>query len=344
MSQNSSTHPIALDSPEPQDSLPLNLEALDATEFSVEAETDDSAVEVYAEQLMDELFEDVDRVLDRGGQLPAEPIAPEFVSLQPISLPPLALPPVLTVRPSALETVDEADLETITAEAIEEAEQRRRLSTSFDGLLMAAACVSLLATGIVWFALQHRLQQQTAMPVATAPVAEGTQADRQFLDYVQRSLERIERDATASQTTPAQPPVAVAGATPPSPTASAPPTVLERIYIPVYQPPQLFNQVPNTAQAPASAPAASPAAPSPAASENLAAVPNIASDAAHVLIGVLELGERSAALFEVNGTPQRVYIGENIAGSGWTLVSIANQEAIIRRNGEVRSIYIGQQF
>jgi Tfp pilus assembly protein PilP len=64
----------------------------------------------------------------------------------------------------------------------------------------------------------------------------------------------------------------------------------------------------------------------------------------HVLVGVLELGDRSAALFDINGVSQRVYIGERIGNAGWTLVSVSSQEVVIRRNGEVRSIYIGQSF
>jgi Tfp pilus assembly protein PilP len=64
----------------------------------------------------------------------------------------------------------------------------------------------------------------------------------------------------------------------------------------------------------------------------------------HTLLGVLELGERSAALFEIQGVPQRVYIGERIGDSGWSLVSVANEEAVVRRNGEVRTLYIGQNF
>lgn len=64
----------------------------------------------------------------------------------------------------------------------------------------------------------------------------------------------------------------------------------------------------------------------------------------HVLEGLLELGEQSAALFKVNGITRRIQIGENIGASGWTLVDVANGEAIIRRNGEVRSIFAGQKF
>jgi type II secretory pathway component PulC len=64
----------------------------------------------------------------------------------------------------------------------------------------------------------------------------------------------------------------------------------------------------------------------------------------HVLEGLLELGEQSAALFKVNGVSRRIQKGESIGASGWTLVDVANGEAIIRRNGEVRSIFAGQKF
>ncbi len=74
--------------------------------------------------------------------------------------------------------------------------------------------------------------------------------------------------------------------------------------------------------------------------EKVASVPA----SSHVLEGLLELGEQSAALFKVNGVTRRIKLGENIGASGWTLVDVANGEAIIRRNGEVRSIFAGQKF
>jgi hypothetical protein len=37
-------------------------------------------------------------------------------------------------------------------------------------------------------------------------------------------------------------------------------------------------------------------------------------------------------------------MGESIGSSGWTLVDVSNGEAVIRRNGEVRSIYAGQKL
>jgi len=80
--------------------------------------------------------------------------------------------------------------------------------------------------------------------------------------------------------------------------------------------------------------------PSPVA----AIVPNVDLSETHALIGLLELGDRSAALLEVNGVPQRIQVGERIGASGWKIMSISNQTAIIQRNSEVRSIYVGQQF
>ena len=64
----------------------------------------------------------------------------------------------------------------------------------------------------------------------------------------------------------------------------------------------------------------------------------------HTLEGLLELGNKSAALFQIDGVSRRVNIGESIGSSGWTLVEVNNGEAIVRRNGEVRSIYTGQKL
>jgi len=62
------------------------------------------------------------------------------------------------------------------------------------------------------------------------------------------------------------------------------------------------------------------------------------------LEGLLELGNKSVALFKVDGISRRINLGENIGATGWTLVEVSNGEAIVRRNGEVRSIYTGQKL
>lgn len=62
------------------------------------------------------------------------------------------------------------------------------------------------------------------------------------------------------------------------------------------------------------------------------------------LEGLLELGDKSAALFKVDGVTRRIAVGESIGSSGWTLVEVSKGEAVVRRNGEVRSIYTGQNL
>ena len=47
----------------------------------------------------------------------------------------------------------------------------------------------------------------------------------------------------------------------------------------------------------------------------------------HTLEGLLELGDKSAALFKVDGVTRRIDIGESIGSSGWTLVEVSKGEA-----------------
>ena len=145
-----------------------------------------------------------------------------------------------------------------------------------------------------------------------------------------------------SVTTP-PPPTSVAKL-PPPPAATTP---LPQNPPPL--PPQKTSPVPSPPP-PASAPVKIAVTPvekgvkkTPTTIENAPSVTPLA-ETQHTLNGLLEDGERSAALFDLNGITQRVKLGEEIGASGWTLVEVANQKALIRRNGEVRAIYAGQKF
>ncbi|MDJ0774640.1 MAG: hypothetical protein QNJ49_14660 [Mastigocoleus sp. MO_167.B18] len=69
-----------------------------------------------------------------------------------------------------------------------------------------------------------------------------------------------------------------------------------------------------------------------------------AAKPSHELLGVMDLGEKSAALFKIQGITRRIHKGESIGSSGWTLVDVSNNEIVVRRNGEVRSIQTGQKI
>lgn len=151
-----------------------------------------------------------------------------------------------------------------------------------------------------------------------------------------------------AQETPAPAPAATQTPNPepaptPTPTQPARPvTVQPQAAAP---PPPVPQPAPPTAEeAPGNNGVAEPAAeesePVPAAAASSSSVSGIK----HQLVGILELGDRSVALFEVDGVPRRVNIGETIGSSGWSLVEVKDGEAVVRRNGEVRSIYTGQSL
>ncbi|MBD0392869.1 MAG: hypothetical protein ICV52_03065 [Microcoleus sp. C1-bin4] len=386
--------------------------AVKATVETVPAEA--VAVESYADRLMDELFEGVDRAFDGSGPQPAEPMAPEFVALKSISVPQIVLSP-LAPEPQR----GEKDVEAIARQVALETTKKQQSKQSFDRILLGAACGSLLLVMGLWLASRSGLVRLPAAPAPETPAASGVTApDTQFVEYVQRSLEVIEQKK-APQPNPqlaGVPGVAPAGTLPSISISGAPPataglsTAVNRIADALEQagaqpgaPAPQVVVIPPPAQvtvAPAAPVAGVPAAPqtgsvspSPAAPASgraiaaagartpLAASPSpsdspqpkilareteaapaasaqqsapapeqsapavsSAPTSAHTLVGILELGDRSAALFEVDGVARRIYVGESIGASGWTLAEIKNQEAVIRKGGDVRSVFVGQKF
>lgn len=164
-----------------------------------------------------------------------------------------------------------------------------------------------------------------------------------FIDYMERSLANLERKSIDNRKEQE-----------------------EVIYIPVYTPaspvPQAADNIPlanshsNTATV-----VSEPAPPQPLAiptppplpsptpvSSNLEKQETAGASSTvinHTLTGVLELGgDRSAALVKVRGKTRRVWVGEEIHADDWILESIGNQRATISRQGQVRSISVGETF
>lgn len=158
------------------------------------------------------------------------------------------------------------------------------------------------------------------------------------------------------------------GTLPNLPGVATTPGVIERVFVPLYQtqPSAKAGTVPVPAPVAAAA-AIPPGAPATARSSiptvhsgrklpapsvpvavaptnAAAAVTNKKPNSEHVLVGILNLGSRSAALFNVDGNSQRAYVGDRVGVSEWSLVSVNGQDVVVRRDSEVRSIYIGQRF
>ncbi|MCT7966516.1 hypothetical protein NG799_09250 [Laspinema sp. D1] len=177
-------------------------------------------------------------------------------------------------------------------------------------------------------------QTTAAAPATPAPAPAAAPAPAQAKPATAKPA-----TAPAATQAPTQQPAPTPTPTQPPRTVNVPPQVAA-------PPPPVPQPAPPTAEeAPgdngvAENPPAEESEPVPAAAASSSSV----SGLKHKLVGILELGDRSVALFEVDGVPRRVNIGETIGSSGWSLVEVKDGEAVIRRNGEVRSIYTGQSL
>ena len=387
------------------------------------------SAEAEANKLMDELFSDIDRILDGGSKLPTEPIKPEYISLQPIVIPKITMPTAV-ISPQELlqqpnpEVTEDKQIEPLETDLVHTpSPSPRRFGWSFEKLLLAVGLASIVVTALLLLASQKKLTWPGSKNVGVLQSGMNRQisdSDQQFAAYALRSLNVIDHKTKGKSPTQA----GAAGATDknnaqasstvnPSPNSNQPPTVLERVYIPVpqnprslapgtlppaarltapppsaavrppaqppaaavrppaqppagaarppapaparaakpaAQPPSVAARPPAPAPARAAKPAAPaqvippPPAPQRAAAPPSAVVPSPAPPANSTLVGLVEFGDRPVALINIDGVVQRINVGEAIGNSGWTLFSINKQEAVIRRNGEVRSVYAGQKF
>jgi hypothetical protein len=340
-----------------------------------------------ADHLMDEIFGDVERVLDNSLVPPSEPLPVEPDPAQ-INFDLAAM--LATRFPQA----DVAETAPITPPApARELRPRRAAGMSvIERLMIFTGCASALAAIGIWLISQGilgraitALQQQTATPAPVATLPQASPADAQFSDYVQRSLETIDRTAAANPaaTLATVPVPATPG--PPGAKANLPgiavpggaaklPTLPSVINLPAAkvsvinqqsaQPAQpvdnvtrnefnqLLTRVANVLEriSPGSSgrlPAGIASNPRTAPDRATAAKP--AAPVAPVgpqrtLTTALEMGQQSAVLLEMNGVTQRVYLGESVGSSGWSLIDVSKGAATFRRNGEVKTMSAGEKL
>ncbi len=336
--------------------------------------TSDWSVEAYADGLMDELFDEVDHILDGGADID-DPDFSEYVSLQTITVPSSVLSPSSygTLPHSGLAVRRRERSAAPSLEAIDTKSQPRQ-TLFLDKLLLILAGLSTLMAAIVMLVIQGKLlptwvansgQSQTSVSTATTQdpqTVANEQADQQFAGYIQRSLDVIQQQGTKANPAPGLVGVPILPGNPNLPTVAINgniPQIPGRFptYVPIYSSPQgavpAIPGVPTIPSVPKPATGTLPTTSQPRSwvtipSTSIApSVPQVTIPTpavTYTLVGLLQLGSRSAALFDINGNTQRISIGEPIGSSGWILVKIASQEALVRRNGEVRSIYVGQKF
>jgi hypothetical protein len=227
------------------------------------------SMDAAADRLMDEVFSDVDLMLNSGGELPTQPPKrEEYVSFKSVRVPSISVPPPISPRPK---------------EAAEEAQKTQKSSkpgNSFEKLLLIGACASMGVTLLLWLASSGRLGGglfgATSNSNATAEKTVAPE-DNKFGKYLKESLERIDQNSEkrdvsqlppAPQTLASNPaaPVPAVGSLP----ESRPERVLERVYIPVsprlqtvyvnppapasQSAPKVNNPTPTAARPPAASP------------------------------------------------------------------------------------------
>lgn len=313
----------------------------------------DVSVDQDAETMMDELFSDIDNLLAGGEKPPSRPQShPEHLSLDSVVVPPIQITP----PPEESQLAKRGnDPQTEAAPTATPTPVPARNQRGDKWLFFISLAAFLGICG--WLVGEDRLQWPWFLEPASeraSNVAPVSQADQEFIAYLQRSLDLVERQEFEGEP-PAVPPIPGDSGALPSNGANVPGTaiaeddsqtserVTERVYIPVYPP--NFGTPPTTPSTPTPKPetAIAPLPPTGAMENNNGeSTPPAAVPIAHTLVGLLELGDNSAALFKIEDTTQRIRLGEMIGSSGWTLVSVSAQQAIIRRNGEVTSIMVGQ--
>ncbi len=199
---------------------------------------------------------------------------------------------------------------------------------------------------VLWWLFGHQGNRVLTMLTGGRQIV-LSKSDIQFIDYMERSLNKLDRQLEANREASGNDDV---------------------VYVPVYTPTPATSQVPQIAtnnlplttlsnsNAPAVPPPqalkipAPPPLPAPTSIENNSGQENLTATAIkppiqHTLIGILELGEdSSAALIKIGGQTRRVWLGEEVNPDGWILESVGNQRAIISYQGQVRTIAVGETF
>ncbi len=199
---------------------------------------------------------------------------------------------------------------------------------------------------VLWWLFGHQGNRVFSMLSGDQQVV-LSKSDVQFIDYMERSLEQIDRQLEAKRAasgkddivyvpvytpTPATPQVPLASSfNNPTPAISQSQPAPEPLKIPAPPPLPAPTPIEKTEESPPQ--------------NQVATVSKPILHIPHTLTGILELGEgKSAALVKVQGQTRRVWLGEQINTDGWILESVGDQRAKISYQGQDRFIAVGETF
>ncbi|MGL5795127.1 MAG: hypothetical protein ACRC06_12145 [Waterburya sp.] len=222
-------------------------------------------------------------------------------------------------------------------------------------ILFALACSYCLF--VLWWLFGHQFSKLVTTLTGGQQIT-LSKSDVEFIDYMERSLDNLERQANKDNGDREEKVVYVpvytpTPATPNLPQISSnnlPPTTIPTTPEPLTVEPTPASsevlKIPEPPPLPAPTPLAPATTPQESQPETVATATTTAKPAVkHTLLGILDLGEnKSAALVKVNDQTIRIWVGEEINHSGWILDSVADQTAKISYQGQIRSIAVGETF
>jgi hypothetical protein len=131
--------------------------------------------------------------------------------------------------------------------------------------------------------------------------------------------------------------------------------IQQPMYVPVYQPPALSANAPSPLalppvetngafNVPNSAPSAFPNPSTNTAATQAPTQVSVRPTPTYTLVGILDLGDRSTAMFDMNGSVNSIGLGKAVSNSGWVLSRVSQQEITLKRGKETKTVLVGQKF
>ena len=230
----------------------------------------------------------------------------------------------------------------------------------WDRLLLVAACSATLLAAVMW-TVNHGIWigKQSVSKVAVVDSKSQEAPNKAFADEVKKMLAEVTEKNRAIA---ANPNLAIGTGLAAAPLMGNVPVIGNNpfanglqapIYVPVYQPPAVNNL--GNAPSPLALPpvnannSVNVANNAPVANTNpnanVAAAPiTTAPVPTYTLIGVLDLGDRSTAMFDISGSVQSIGLGKQIGNTGWALFRVSQQEITLKRGKETKNVFVGQKF
>jgi hypothetical protein len=271
-----------------------------------------------------------------------------------IALPPISKQDVLWIQPYIMRNPEPtSNLPPIPPEPV--APKYNLL----DRLLLVFACSSALIAAIMW-TINHGIWLGRQSVTVAQVSSKDTATNKSFGEEIKRMLSEVADKNRAIATNPnnisSNIPLMAAPlvSNMPLPVGANNPFangIQQPMYVPVYQPPAVSN----------SGNAPSPLALPPVTANNSVDVSNSTTTAkpntvaasrpvaaapapSYTLIGILDLGDRSTAMIDINGSVQSIGLGKAINNTGWILSRVSQQEIILKRGKETKTIFVGQKF